>query len=80
VSVVAGLFARTLLARIRDSVEALFGRSKAAAGAAQRGGSGVLPASDAAGAPATERPAALPAASAVPADAANSSTINQGGS
>jgi len=37
VSVIAGLFARSLLARIRDSVEALFGRTAGAPEAARRG-------------------------------------------
>ena len=78
VSAVAGLFARTLLARVRDSVEALFGRSRAAAGAAisrvERD-----PAAAPGASAAADRPAAQPVAGAPPADAANSSPINQSG-
>jgi hypothetical protein len=75
VAVVAGLFARTLLARVRDSVEALFGRGKA--GALPEGSRSAPPPPEAVRA---ERPATLPVATVLPADAANSSPINQRGS
>jgi hypothetical protein len=54
VSAVAGLFARTLLARVRDAVEALFGRKVAPAiEVAERGSAEVAP---------SMRPASLPVA------------------
>lgn len=63
-SVIAGLFARTLLARVRDSVEALFGR---ATGGAEpdplRASRNQLPARDA---PAAAAPTAVPLQSAEP--------------
>lgn len=85
VSFIAGLFARTLLARVRDSVEALFGRRPVGGPDAARGLRDA-PARSAAAAvgdsPATLSPAAsgapqsLGASGSPAADAANSSPID----
>jgi hypothetical protein len=69
VAVIAGLFARTLLARVRDSVEALFGRATRGAepypmADAMRGGRDPLAAVTVA--PAALRPPPVPAPSAAP--------------
>ena len=75
VAVIAGLFARTLLARVRDSVEALFGRATRGAepypvADAMRGGRDPLAAVTVA--PAALRPPPVPAPGASPAAPASS--------
>jgi len=84
VSVIAGLFARTLLTRVRDSVEALFGRRPAGGAEAARGPreAAARPAAAVAESPATASPAVAagapaPGAAGRPAaDAANASPID----
>jgi hypothetical protein len=84
VSFVAGVFARTLLARVRDSVEALFGRLPAGGGDAVRslregpprsseGSTAERPSSPP---PAASAPSSLGSSGSPGADAANSSPID----